>query len=409
MSDTTRILFVTWDGPRSTYLESLFLPIFKNLMRRGISFHVIQFTWSDQSERLALKVALEREGIGYRSIPVLRRPLSVGSLATAFFGARHIRRAIKELAIDIVMPRSTLPAMAAIWALKSSPGVGLVFDADGLPHDERIDFGGLSPDSIAYRLLRDFEALAVRRADVVLTRSKMACDTLVARGGAGTDGRKFFVVTNGRDPALFLPATQDDRIAVKKSLGIDDGAPLVVHVGSSMHGKYGGREVFEFFRAVHAKRKDARLILLSSSPAEAGMLLDEYGELRPHCDIIQLRPGAVAGFLGVCDLGLVFIHRKFSMQAVAPIKLGEYLLCGVPVLATAGIGDAEAISPDAGMLVQGMGAVELERAAAWFIDSVLPQREKYRVSSRAVGLNRFSLEASAVSYQNALQHLNRDL
>ena len=65
------------------------------------------------------------------------------------------------------------------------------------------------------------------------------------------------------------------------------------------------------------------------------------------------------------------------MQAVAPIKLGEYLLCGLPVVATAGIGDTDAISSDAGMLLQRMDEAELQAAADWFIDSVLPQREAF--------------------------------
>ena len=44
-------------------------------------------------------------------------------------------------------------------------------------------------------------------------------------------------------------------------------------------------------------------------------------------------------------------RSSFSMRAVAPIKLGEYLLCGLPALASPGVGDTDAIAADAGLLL----------------------------------------------------------
>lgn len=409
MPNKLHVLFVTWDGPGSAYLESLFLPIFKILAKRGIVFHVIQFTWANKDERRDLEKSFEACGFTYEAVSVLRWPLSAGSLITAFLGAFYIRQLIKKLEIDVVVSRSTLPAVSSIFALHSYPHVGLIFDADGLPHDERVDFGGMSSKSISYRVLRDLEAYAVRSATAVLTRSKKAIDILVARSGAGVNLDKFYLVTNGRDEKFFRPAKPDERRAVRHDLGIDDDAPMLVYVGSSLQGKYCGQEMLEFFKAVHARRKDAHLLLLTSKPDEAGTLLNKYEEISSFCHIKHVLPEKVPEFLGACDLGLVLIHPKFSMQAVAPIKLGEYLLCGLPVLATAGIGDEEVIPGDAGLLLKKMDSCELKAAADWFIDSVLPQRENYRVSSRAVGLKRFSVESSALSYRNALQYLNFDL
>ena len=406
MFKSTHVLFVTWDGPNSFYLESLFLPIFVSLAQRNIVFHVIQFTWANKPERQALKNILNRHGITYQSVPVLRRLLSVGSLVTTFFGVLYIRRAIKNFGIDIVMPRSTLPAMASILALKVYPDVGLLFDADGLPHDERIDFGGMSSNGIAYRLLRDFEALAVRRANAVLTRSKKAINILIARGGAGVNPSKFHVVTNGRDEKLFKPAPQNERSKIRHTLGIEiDDAPLLVYVGSSMKGKYCGHEVFEFFKSVHARRKDARLLLISSK-AEVDLLLSEYEELRSFCYIKKLHPTDVPRYLGACDFGLVLIHQKFSMQAVAAIKLGEYLLCGIPVLASSGIGDSDELIPAGiGYSLPTMLPGELEVAANWFLKNVLPDRERFRQRSRNVGLKYFALKTCVDVYENAIKSI----
>ena len=403
MSRAANVLFVTWDGPQVSYLESLFLPIFKRLAERGYAFHIVQFTWAGKQQQSALKKFSEEQGCSYRGVPVLRWPVGAGSLMTAFWGSWHVRRAIHELGIDIVMPRSTLPALAATLALRHYPDVGLLFDADGLPHDERVDFGGWSPYGIAYRLLRDLEALATRRAHAVPTRSRKAIDILVARGGAGIDPAKFHVVTNGRDEKVFRPALKDERLAVRRSLGIDDTAPLLVYAGS-MGPQYCVREMLEFFRFVRYRRKDARLLLLTGSPDEADELLSEFEDVRSSCHIKRLPPDEVPRFLGACDLGLALRRPSFSMQAVAPIKLGEYLLCGLPVLATRAIGDTdELVTDQVGRSLDTMSLGELEAAAEWFLHTVLPDAEGFMGRCRDVGLRNFSLTATVDVYANVLE------
>ena len=63
------ILFVTWDGPQVSYLESLFVPIFQRLGQKGMHFHVLQFTWGGIPERRAFsRQACEQAGISYRSV-----------------------------------------------------------------------------------------------------------------------------------------------------------------------------------------------------------------------------------------------------------------------------------------------------------------------------------------------------
>jgi hypothetical protein len=51
----------------------------------------------------------------------------------------------------------------------------------------------------------------------------------------------------------------------------------------------------------------------------------------------------IPSYLSVADIAFAIREPKFSMQGVAPIKLGEYLLMGIPTIASAGIGDTEQI------------------------------------------------------------------
>jgi glycosyltransferase involved in cell wall biosynthesis len=93
------------------------------------------------------------------------------------------------------------------------------------------------------------------------------------------------------------------------------------------------------------------------------------------------------------------------MQAATAIKVGEYLLCGLPVIATDGVGDRSTITPHVGFTLNESSNDRLEEAAAWFTGTVLPAREEFRARCREVGLEHHSLESSVGLYLQALGNL----
>ncbi len=190
-------LFITWDGPNTSYLEGLFLPIFDELAEHGHNFHILQFTWGSSEQIESTASFCRAAQIPYRSVKISRRLGPAGPFLSAVRGARHIGAAIRDWKIDTLMPRSLMPAIATL-SMRNQPALRIIFDADGFVADERVDFAGLSPKSISYRILRDVEAQMVRVADIVLTRTDAAISILLARAGSGTDPAKFRVVTNGR-------------------------------------------------------------------------------------------------------------------------------------------------------------------------------------------------------------------
>jgi glycosyltransferase involved in cell wall biosynthesis len=397
------VLFVTWDGPQVSYLEGLFLPIFQSLHRGGLRFSVLQFTWGDADRIERTQQSCDAAGVSYRSLRVWRRPVAFGSFVTAVAGGRHVADAIRRDGIDVVMPRSTMPALASMLAVRRK-NVRLVFDADGLPLDERVDFGGQEPSSLAQRVLRAIEARTVRRADVVMTRSSKAADILLARAGAGTHSSKFHVVRNGRDAARFSPGSASDRARRRREVGCDEHAPVLVYAGS-LGPQYCLAEMLHLFKRVLLRRPDARLLLLTGEPQVARTALAARPELSSAVRVMTVPPAEVPGFLACADLGLALRRPSFSMQAVAPIKLGEYLLCGLPVLGTHGIGDTNALLEQAGLFLNRMDEAELASAAEWFVDVALKSREAYRTRARDVGLARFSLDACVQSYLDAFATL----
>ncbi len=398
------ILFVTWDGPQVSYLESLFLPIFKRLASLGFRFHVLQFTWGGEAVVSARRLACEAVGIPYRSVAIWRKPRAL-SLLTGFMGAADIRKAVRDFKIDVVMPRSTMPALATLRALKKIH-VPMVFDADGLALDERADFAGQSPSGLLHRFLRDVEAEAVRKAHTVLTRSTKASDILLSRAGAGTLPSKFFEVTNGRDENLFKPQSVDDRKAVRRSLGVADDTLVLVYAGS-MGPQYCLPQMFSLLRRISERFPHVHLLVLTGSPGLVHSALGMEADISTRVSVKSVPFDEVSSYLSAADVGLALRQSSFSMQAVAPVKLGEYLLCGLPVVATRAIGDTSSIGSDVGFLLNGHADHDLDAAATWVVERFMNDSEATRLRARALGVEHFSLSRAVSDYQKALESLDR--
>ena len=394
-----RVLFVTWDGPQVNYLESLFLPIFAALRPHGFAFDVLQFRWGEPAQTEAVRRRCAEFDVGYRSVGIVRRLGGAGAFASAVAGGRQVRRARRAFGSYIVMPRSLMPAIAVLRA----GGRGLapiVFDSDGLAADERVEFGGASADGAVYRLLRDAEARMVRAASAVIVRTGRGGEILRDRAGPGVSPDIFHTVTNGRDPAVFRPSDAAGRRDVRRAIGVTDDAPLIVYAGS-VGAKYRLGDVGALAVAVRRLRPDTRLLVLSGSVDDArAAILAEHGQLADAAIFMRVPPLEVPRYLAAADLGVGSFSDGFSMEAVVPTKMSEYLLCGLPVAGTRRVGDtASAIR--AGVfqpLDAGMPAV-----ARWFVDEVLPRRQAFADRAREIGLAEFSLDGSVRGYLAALR------
>jgi len=398
------ILFVTWDGPQTNYLQSLFLPIFTKLTEHGYNFSILQFSWASNSKIEKNTEICNLENINYRHINVWRKPsVSIGSMLTAFKGKRDVSKAIKDWDINVVMPRSTLPALSSILGIKNSPNIKLLFDADGLPLDERVDFTNTVPTSFVHRFLRDVETQAIIRANSVITRSKLACTILQNRAGSGTSLNKFNVVSNGRSSELFKDYSDDSKSKMRTRLGVNDKAPLIVYAGS-LGPQYCMKQMLQFFVEVKEHLPLSRFLVLSGQHMPLKEILTDSDLSNNDIIFKTVEADQVGEYLSACDIGLAIRESSFSMQGVAPIKLGEYLMCGLPVIATKGIGDTDMITGDIGYLLTSNDVDNVSKSADWFVRK-FNNNDFDRALNGEVGMSSFSVESSVQSYMTILKGL----
>ena len=425
------LLFITWDGPQTSYMEGLFMPIFQEIAKQGAyQFHVVQFTWAEDKKIAHTQAAADKMGITYSAWPVLRKPnVSIGSLLTVLTSAGKIKKYIRENNIHIVMPRSTFPAMmvnqinspfasraffpfrglrgAAFFPFRGLRGAGkvpfrgfrvkLIFDADGLPIDERVDFAGLKKNNWQYRWMKSIETSMLKRADKVITRSQKSVEVHLENIGEQYRN-KFSVVFNGRDAETFQNS-ESSRAASRKQLGLREDELLFVYCGS-LGEQYCWEEMMTVFEG-YQKTAPAKILVLTGNKEYA---LSKLSAEQQKSVIVKSVPFPEIPFwLSAGDIAFALRTPSFSMQGVAPIKLGEYLLMNLPTIASKGIGDTEEILKHFKDCYLYDHTAEQHLRQSEILNWIENVSSKKNINTREQAEKWFSLDAAAISYLKALQ------
>jgi len=394
-----KVLFVTWDSGAVDYLNSLFLPTFAALKKHGVQMHVFQGTWGDDAAIERTATHAYQLGIPYRA---LRMPAHHRKARTPYMMARmalEITRCVREKDFDVVMPRAMVPGAVALLAKPYLGATRIVWDADGLPADERVDFAGWSRVGPAYWSMRTAEYALLHQASAVMVRTQHAADILKKRAGRFSSA-PLHVVPNGRDASVYRPDAKA-RARVRAQHNIDKAARVLISVGSL------GPQYYPDTQA-----KIAAALLRQDSTAHAVFLTAQDDLIRQHMHaygadmsrvIAQRVPATeVPAWLAAADVGLALRKPAFSQQAVCPLKVGEYLLAGLPVIANAGVGDLDTQLTDAArFFFESEGEANVAELLDWMRDHTprTPQRE---TECRDIGLQHFSLEAAVEGYVRLL-------
>jgi glycosyltransferase involved in cell wall biosynthesis len=208
-------------------------------------------------------------------------------------------------------------------------------------------------------------------------------------------------VGNGRDPELFQPASFEQKLRVRQSLGIDVNSPLAVYAGS-MGAQYCLEHMLRFMTHALRARPDAKLLCLTGQPDVVRSALAQHPILQNCVCMLTASAHEMPELIGCADLGLAFRTPSFSMKAVSPIKIGEYLLCGLPVLAGHDIGDTDDLASDVFRPIDSSNDQALEYAALWWLQDIHPRHEAIALQARCSGLKHFSLDATVKTYATTI-------
>ncbi len=280
-------------------------------------------------------------------------------------------------------------AMAVAWSVAGCLGLRTVYDMRGFWADERLD-GGLWREGLRDRAIRALEGRWIRDADAVVVLTQAAADRIAHQCPRGP----VHVIPTCVDLQRFVPA-QSRVPGVPKS--------WMVAYSGSLGTWQSVEELGDLFRAVCRRSPGSRLVVLTPAPPEQWYPQLVARGVDGNCIVAEVNPSpeTIAARIADATVGVALYHRPRSAAGCCPIKVGEYLACGLPVVVSAGIGDCNSWIPErrVGVIVSSMWEGVVEQLEKLLEDPELSHR--CRMAAREL----FDVADGARSYQQVYQQL----
>lgn len=259
----------------------------------------------------------------------------------------RLKQLIQSERPDVLHAHS--PSLNAHPALRAghAAGIPVVYEVRGFWEDAAVDHGTTAEGGLRYRLTRQLETNAVRRADQVTVICNGLKQELIGRG---IPADKLTIIPNAVDIDRFKPVGAPD-LALRQSLGL--AGSWVMGFCGSFYGYEGLDLTVRALPRILQHIPNARLLLVGGGPEESAVkaLVAEL-QLEQHVVFTGRVPNEIINdYYSLIDV-LVFPRKRMRLtELVTPLKPLEAMAQCLPVVASDVGGHAELIrSGDTGLL-----------------------------------------------------------
>jgi glycosyltransferase involved in cell wall biosynthesis len=353
-----RILYISYDGMTDPLGQSQVLPYLAGLSRRGYQICLLSCEKPERYEkgRVRIQEFCDHAGIEWHPVSYTAKPPILSTVMDIRVLKRKAVQLHRRNSFSVVHCRSYISAIVGLW-MKRKFGLKFLFDMRGFWADERVD-GGLWRRThplynAIYQYFKKKEKAFLEQADAIVSLTHAGRTEILSwplRLKA-----EITVIPCCVDTALFDPAKLDEpgRSALRQRADIPEGRCVMGYVGS-LGTWYLLPEMLAFFRVWKNAHPDSMLFFVTTEPPE--MIFAEaerQGVAAADIRVVSASRDEVPVYISLMNYGLFFLKQAFSKKASSPVKQGELMAMGVPVICNAGVGDSDRIVRDyhSGVLV----------------------------------------------------------
>lgn len=398
-----KILFLSYTGMTDPLGQSQVLAYLKGLSEEhGYEFTIISFEKPNafKSLKTNIEIFCKEANIKWYPLPYTSKP----PVLSTFLDVRKMRKLALHLhkteKFSLVHCRSYIPSLVGLQ-LKNKKKIPFLFDMRGFWADERID-GGIWKKSnplfnFIFQYFKKKEKQFLIQADHIVSLTQNAKNEILSWKLTSTE-LPIKVIPCCVDTNLFNPKyiTEEQKRELRLKLDIDANVPVISYIGS-LGTWYMLPEMLQFVKKIQQVYPRSIFLILTGEPKELVYTAAKQYEI----DIKSIRIKKVARnemplHISLSTLSLFFIKPAFSKKASSPVKQGEIMAMGVPVICNSSVGDTEEIvlRYHAGMVVNDFTDRTFEKVIADF------QQKQFDSTAITEGANTFfSLSHGVKLYQ----------
>lgn len=324
MGTADRVLYVSPNGIGTALVRSQVLPYVRGLSERGFDIRLMTFERGvpypegefPRDRWLGLR---PRQGSGL-----------VAKLLDIAGGILAALRVVRRDRVRLVHARSYLPGAIA-WAVSRLTGAPFVFDMRGFLGDEYVEAGLWNAGDVRYRGLRVAERALLRGATEIVVLTEAAARRL-------------------RTEPRYRPLVGDKRVSVIPCAvdlerfhphHVRAAAPTLVYSGS-LGMWYLLDEMLRVYAYAREMVPGLRLRVLNRD--ERTIVHDALVRAGLEGAPVEVRGASydeMPGLLAEAHAAIALLKQVSSKSGSSPIKVAEYLACGLPVIVNEGLGDTD--------------------------------------------------------------------
>jgi glycosyltransferase involved in cell wall biosynthesis len=304
-----------------------------------------------------------------------------------------VTRIILSDRIKIIHARGLIPAMIAFMPAKILKAE-LLFDTRGLLADKYVCGGLVAKSTLTYKIMRYCEDFLLRNSEIFTVETESHAE--VIRKTQRNLASRMRIIPCCVDMSKF------DYRLYNSSPKSDLRLIYLGQVGTW----YLLDKMMDFFKIMSQEFSHAHFTFISESdPDVFYSTAKRTGVSEDKIQVKRLDIRDIPSLLSVADAGIFFMN-PYKRYNTFPIKFGEYLACGLPVVTNAGIGDCDEIirKENVGVVVKKFTSKEYKNAIN-ALKSLFKNGEALRRRCRVAAEEYCSLAKGVESYLSIYKEL----
>lgn len=292
-----------------------------------------------------IQAICSKHHINWQPIMYTRTPPIISTIKDVRKMKRNAAKLHEKIGFDLIHCRSYIAALVGQW-MKKKWQVPFVFDMRGFWADERVDGGLWNLKKPLYHKVYSYfkkkENQFLIQSDAVVSLTYAAKEEIEKWS---IDNAPITVVPCCVDNDTFNPEMikSNQLEALRRKADLPKNKIVLGYVGS-LGTWYLLDEMLSFFKFWLNHHPDSIFFFVTTEPKS--IIITAARNQRIDTEkirIISASRSEMPYFISMMDIGVFFIKNAFSKMASSPVKQGELMAMGVPVICNAGVGDSDFI------------------------------------------------------------------